>query len=39
MKFQNPSIHCSQDMACIRFHSDFFKEVSEVRLGPDTREK
>ena len=25
MKFQNPSMHGSQDMACIRFHSDFSK--------------
>ena len=25
MKFQNPCMHGSQDMACIRFHSDFFK--------------
>ena len=25
MKFQNPSMHGSQDMTCIRFHSDFSK--------------
>ena len=25
MKFQYPSMHGSQDMACIRFHSDFFQ--------------
>ena len=25
MKFQNPSMHGSEGMACIRFHSDFFK--------------
>ena len=25
MKFQNPSMHGSLDMTCIRFHSDFFQ--------------
>ena len=25
MKFPNPSIHGSYDMACNRFHSDFFQ--------------
>ena len=25
MKFQNPSMHGTQNMACIRFHSDFFQ--------------
>ena len=36
MKFQNPSMHSSQEMACIRFHSDFFKKGHNSRKGDNS---
>ena len=40
MKFQNPSMHGSYDIACIRFHSDFFKGgITPEREITRTRKK
>ena len=40
MKFQNPSMHGSQDMACIRFQSDFFQRgITPEREITRTRKK
>ena len=33
MKFQNPSMHGSQDTACIRFHSDFYTPPHKMWRG------
>ena len=40
MKFQNPSMHGSQDMACIRFHLDFIQRgTTPERKITRTRKK
>ena len=40
MKFQNPSMHGSQDMACIRFPSDVFQRgITPERNITRTRKK
>ena len=40
MKFQNPSMHGSYDIACIRFHCDFFKGgITPEREITRTRKK
>ena len=40
MKFQNPSMHGSLDMACIRFHSDFIQRgITSEREITRTRKK
>ena len=39
MKFQNPSMHGSQDMACIRFQSDFFSKGLNSRKGDNSDKK
>ena len=38
MKFQNTSMHGSKDMACIRFHSDFFKGHNSLK-GDNSKKK
>ena len=39
MKFQNHSMHGSYDMACIRFHSDFFSKGHSSRKGDNSDKK
>ena len=39
MKFQNPSMHGSYDMACIIFHSDFFSKGHNSRKGDNSDKK
>ena len=39
MNFQNPSMQGSQDVACIRFHSDFFKAHKLRKEITQTRRK
>ena len=39
MKFQNPSRNGSQDMECIRFHSDIFSKGHNARKGDNSDKK
>ena len=39
MKFPNRSIARSKDMACIKFHSDFFSKGHNPRKGDNSDEK
>ena len=41
MKFQNPSMHCTKDMACIRFHKDLIQRdiTSDRNSGKKKKKK